>query len=1090
MDRHHLRHSRSGRLCSAVLVALLLSFSGARPAPLSAQGGTITGVVSNAQTGEPLEGAQLSLETVSGAETGLGVLSGANGRFLLLNVPNGQFVLRAQLIGYGTWIRIVETTSGQLVVTDLRLEPESIPLSEIIVTGVVGATQKTKLPFEVTQVRMADLPVPALNPMQSLQGKVAGAQVVQGSGRPGSTPSVLLRGVTALDASGRSQDPLYIVDGVILGSEMVDIDALDIQSIEVVKGAAAASLYGSRAGSGVVHIRTRRGAEMADDRVRYTVRSEYGRSGLTRDPGTFVSQFHSFALTEAGDAFLDVNGEPCNWLECTAGLMSAGQTAGEGAANGWNTYQSNPWPGQTYNQLERFFTHGGFTQSHVSVEGRSGGTNFLISGSHLQQEGIFRYLRGYQRENARINLDQEIRRDFSVHASAFLSKSSQPEGQNTERTAFELFMGAAPVADLLQSDPDDPSQPVFKVGPDLTDVNPLYLLKNDQMTQDRNRFLGSTTVRYAPASWLTVEGNASFDRSDQDRQRVVPKGYKTVDNLAFYREGYLEKYQNTREALNASVTATGRWSLGDRVRNSTQLRYLMERWDQSWMQTYGFSFAAADVPTLDNLDQSTLVSGSQIQQVRSDGFFLITNFDIMDRYVLDALVRNDGSSLFGADERRQWYYRIGGAWRLSEERFFQIPGFDELKLRYSVGTAGGRPRFDAQYETFAVEGGRILPNYLGNKDLKPELSTEHEAGIDLSLLDFRALVSLTYARTTTTNQILQVPQTTYLGYKSRWMNAGTLKSRTWEATLDLRLLEREDFDWSAKLLFDDSRSTITALGVPDFRYSIGLGRNDFFARTGEDVGTFYGARVATSCANLPSALVAEGGCDEFAVNDEGYLVWVGPGGSLGAPQWGTVGPTIGGVPLYWGTPFAGYCVDRVSGEQTQYCPIGNSLPKYNLSLSSTVKWKGLSVYALFTRSAGFDIFNYTLYRSSGTLRDQGSLPLAQQKPVAYYGPFFQMGVGQAPSTAIEDGTFTKLRDLSVTYELDPGLLHRAPGLGGVEALRISVTGQNLFTWTDYRGLDPDVGESGGDVGSAVIARTDWYAYPHFRTFTTSIELVF
>ncbi|MGD2124300.1 MAG: carboxypeptidase regulatory-like domain-containing protein, partial [Gemmatimonadota bacterium] len=183
---------------------------------LVAQTGSVTGTVLNAATGEPLGAAQLSLERASGEGTGLGTLSRSTGRFLIRSVPIGEYVLRTQLLGFGTEERTIQIEPGQTLVADFRLEPEAISLSEIVVTGVVGATQRTKLPFEVTQVRAADLPVSSVNPAQSLQGKVAGAQVVQGSGLPGSTPSVLLRGVTALDASGRSQDPLYIVDGVIL----------------------------------------------------------------------------------------------------------------------------------------------------------------------------------------------------------------------------------------------------------------------------------------------------------------------------------------------------------------------------------------------------------------------------------------------------------------------------------------------------------------------------------------------------------------------------------------------------------------------------------------------------------------------------------------------------------------------------------------------------------------------------------------------------------------------------------------------------------------------------------------------------------
>ena len=210
-------------------------------APAAAQTGSVTGTILESSSGQPLDAVQVSLETVGSGETRYGGLTQASGRFLIINVPVGQYVLRAELLGFGEQTQVMDITAGQTAVVDLRLEPKAISLSEIVVTGVAGATQRTKLPFDVAQVRVADLPVPSYSMASSIQGKVAGAQVVSGSGRPGAAPSILLRGVTSLDASGRSQEPLYIVDGVILGADMVDLDALDIQSIEVVKGAAAAS---------------------------------------------------------------------------------------------------------------------------------------------------------------------------------------------------------------------------------------------------------------------------------------------------------------------------------------------------------------------------------------------------------------------------------------------------------------------------------------------------------------------------------------------------------------------------------------------------------------------------------------------------------------------------------------------------------------------------------------------------------------------------------------------------------------------------------------------------------------------------------
>jgi TonB-linked SusC/RagA family outer membrane protein len=1061
-----------------------LAFAFLVPSASMAQVGSVTGTILNATTGEPLESVQVSLESVPEGETGIRGLTQATGRYLLLNVPAGRYMVRAELIGFGTLTQIVEVVAGESIVADFRLAPEAISLSEIVVTGTVGATQRTKLPFEVAQVRAVDLPVPSVNAVQSVQGRVAGALVVQGDGLPGTAPSILLRGVTALNAEGRNQDPLYIVDGVILGEKLVDMGGVDIQSIEVIKGAAAASFYGSRAANGVIQIRTRRGAEMPDDRIRYTFRSEYGGSGLARDPEIFYSDSHPYALSGDGLAFLDEDGNPCQWLEC-ASLALAGQTAGEGPATKWNTYQSNPFPGKTYDQVERFFTHGNFVQNHIAAEGRSGRTNFRFSGSHLVQEGIIRYLPSFRRTDVRLNLDQSVTPDLTVQASVFYSRSSRPS--EDPWTALKGLSATPSNVDLLERDPEDPEEVAFIVGPG-NEVNPLYDLQKREDDPRRDRFMGSATIRYSPREWLSVDGDLSLDRLAQDRERVVPKGYKTVTK-SLLNDGWLRLDHERSEAVNGSLTATGRWTLTDRIRNTTQLRYLIETLDQkgSWIDAYGF--AADNVPVFDNVDQDNIRAGSDREAIRADGAFLISNFDLLDRYVVDALIRNDGSSLFGKDERRQWYYRIGGAWRLGQEPFFTVPGVDELKLRYSVGTAGGRPQFNAQYETFDVSGGRISPVRLGNRDLRPEFSTEHEAGVDLSFLDYRVGLSLTYARTTTEDQILEVPQPGVTGYTSQWQNVGTVQSRTWEASLDLRLVDRPDLTWSTRVLFDATRSKITDLYLPEFKYGdLGV----FLSREGEEIGAFYGPLTATRCADLPATTLTEVGCDEFAVNDDGFLVWVGEGGSLGDPRWGTEGPLVSGRTTMWGTPIQGVCLERDGLTETEYCLAGNSLPDYNLSLSTSLSWKGFSVYALFTRSAGFDLLNNTLWTklASGTSRfsDQTGLPQEEQKPIGYYE--YMVATGYISTVLVEDGTFTKLRELSLTYQVSSGLLDRVPGLGRLSGVSLNLTGRNLFTWTDYRGYDPEVGTIGGDTGSAAIGKLDRWAYPNFRTVTGSIEVVF
>jgi TonB-linked SusC/RagA family outer membrane protein len=1050
-------------------------------APAAAQTGSVTGTILDASTGQPLDAVQVSLEAVGTGEARYGGLTQASGRFLIINVPVAQYVLRAELLGFGTQTQVVDITGGQAVVVDMRLQPAAISLSEIVVTGVAGATQRTKLPFDVAQVRIADLPVPSMSAGGSIQGKVAGVQVVQGSGRPGAAPSILLRGVTSLDASGRDQEPLYIVDGVILASGMVDIDALDIETVEVVKGAAAASLYGSRAGNGVIQIRTKRGAQIADDQVRYSFRSEVGQSVLSQAPELLLTEVHEFKLTPDGSQFMDVDGTGCDWLACSAPQIDG--------TSGWDTYQDNPWPGRTYNQIERFFQGGQLFQNSITAEGRSGRTNFHVSASNLTQEGILKYEPGFIRNNFRINVDQAVLENLTVQSSVFYSRSKQG---NTDGPLFDLTRMPAGV-DLLSEDPFEPGELVLNVNPtDPESPNPIYTLKEQDRMAYRSRFLGSSTARYSPTDWLKFDGNVSFDRADRRNETGYPKGYRTIKPSVSTNNGYLYQFNSVSEALNASVTASGRFDLTDQIRNNTQVRYLYELQDYQSVNTDGFEYAVAGVPTFSNINQDNVTNGSYIDKVVADGYFLITNFDMYDKYVVDGLIRNDGSSLFGEDERRQWYYRLGGAWRMSQEDWFNIDQIDEFKFRYSLGTAGGRPRYNAQYETYSVSGGRISPVTLGNKDLKPEFSTEHEVGMDVSFFNYKAILALTYAQTTTEDQILQVPQPSFTGFQNQWRNAGTLESKTYEATLDLRLFESPDLSWSAKLLFDKTRSEITQLDVPAFVYGVGgqgLG-TVFYAREGEAVGTFYGVQAAENCGHLPAGM----SCDEFAVNDDGFLVWVGAGGSFSNPQWGTSGPTVGGKKLNWGTPFAGYCTDRSTGEETLFCDVGNTIPEYNIGFSTSLNWRGLNLYALINHSANFDIYNQPLqwgtFKRFTGIYDQTGVNEADRKPIGYYDAWYAVSGLAISSIYVEDASFTKLREVSLSYRLNPDQLGNLPGLTAFSSIGLNLSGRNLYTWTDYRGYDPETGSDGGDTGSAAIARVDGYRYPNFRTFSASIEFIF
>jgi len=261
--------------CTAAAVLVLM------PMMAQAQGGpaVLTGVIKS-EFGDPLENANVYI-----VELAISVGTNATGRYTV-TIPadrvRGQVVqLRARAIGYKADAKPVTLRAGNQSF-DFSLQKDINRLQEVVTTGVTGATEQKKLAFSVAQVSEKDMPVPGANPLAQLQGKVAGANIVSATGRPGSAPSIILRGPQSINASGRGQDPLYIIDGVISQGGLQDINPQDIENIEVVKGAAASSLYGSRAGNGVIQITTRSGKNQGDG-VRFRTQVEYGQSDIERE---------------------------------------------------------------------------------------------------------------------------------------------------------------------------------------------------------------------------------------------------------------------------------------------------------------------------------------------------------------------------------------------------------------------------------------------------------------------------------------------------------------------------------------------------------------------------------------------------------------------------------------------------------------------------------------------------------------------------------------------------------------------------------------------------------------------------------------
>jgi TonB-linked SusC/RagA family outer membrane protein len=1060
------RNSWLLRLTVLLVVALLI------PASLVGQeSAAITGKVTDARTGQALPGANVYVNELT-----VGSATDRDGMYTFLvsptNVRGQEVTIVVRFVGYRQRAEKLTLTPGTHT-RDFTLQEDVLGLEEVIVTGTIGGTFKEKLPFTVDRVTKNELEhVPAKTAETAIRGKVAGVKIVQGSGQPGTAAAVQMRGVTSINASARASGPLYIIDGVVLAGSTVDFDALNIESIEVVKGAAAASIYGARAAAGVVQITTSRGAYLPDGETRVTFRNEYGQNELANKIS--LSKAHHYRVDANGD-WVNASGQPVPRSGRSANFLP-------GFTN--IAFKDTPYKGPLYDQIDEFFDPGYYYTNTLTLAHKARSTNFLVSLNNRRDSGIIEGHEGYWNQGIRANVDHRFMDNLSLSFSG--SHNSSLRDDNNDGFFGLTFM--PPDVNLRAPNADGTPYIIWPDPGQSLEANPLYQIHNSDRTSRRKRTLGNIGLTYAPMKWLDFETQVSYDRLDYHGSEYWPKGYKTV-NASTLNTGRVYKEGQGLEALNGSLTASVNYDFGD-LSSRSKVRYAFESQKSRFESAGGNNLAVIDVPSLAVTTESKDI-GSTISDVKGEGYYFITGLDYQGKYIADFLVRRDGSSLFGADQRWHNYYRASLAYRIAEEPWWPVPAINEMKVRYSIGTAGSRPSFAAQYETFNVSAGIVSKATLGNSDLRPEFSTEQEMGIELGLLD-RFLLEVTYANTVTKDQILAVPLSAVYGFSTQWLNAGTLESNTIEASLKAFLIQSRDMSLSATLLFDRTKQEITEFNLPPYRTGPTQQSGDvFYVRKGEILGAFYGLRWMKSHNDLPSWL--KNTADLWQTNDDGYLVPVGTGNSwregLSKRLWGTTVTMVGSDGRTYSFPW-GYPSRFRDESRNDYVKIGTAIPDFNMAFNTTFRWKGLTTYLLFDAQIGGEIYNLTrqwAYRDlmSGDM-DQVGKSDETKKPTAYYSTLYSTNLTN--SHFVEDGTYLKLRELSFRYTFDRGDL--APYLGGwINRITVGVIGRNLLTWTNYSGYDPEVGNTSGQ-GDATIYRFDGFFYPNFRSYSGTLEIEF
>ena len=1144
-----MRRSVLGMLC---LVAGLAAVA-AVPRSAEAQNAVIRGTV-KADNGDPVVGANVYI-----LEASASVPTNERGVFTL-NVPGdrvrGQsWQLRVRAIGYRPSSHAVILAAGEQTV-DFTLAADINRLDEIVVTGVMEGTEKARVPFAVSAVDMADVPITPVDPIRMLAGRVPGANVTSGSGRPGSSAAVILRGPTSINATGRSQGPLYIVDGIIINGALPDLNPSDIENVEVVKGAAASSLYGARAGNGVIQITTRSGRRSAEG-MTFNVRGEYGTSDIERRFP--LARQTSLLFDESDTRFCTTNtptgaaapslcGSTVDWnaeaarINNQPGDFALGpvtftmdpQAVFGGGANLQlrNAFQGQLWPGRNYNAVDQVVDPQTFGQLTVDMTGRFGQTQVYSSFGTVNQAGAIRYLEGYTRYSGRVNVDQRLTDNINLALRTYYSKSGTDGfDQDGGGNAFFRLTRTPAIANVTRID----TLGRLYVRPNLQsqgsqNENPLITLQGIQDKSNTDRFIGGATLHYTPMTWLDFEVNGSYDLSNYTQDYFRDKGFRTTGLNATQNNGRVRQYAQRDQSYNGSLNMTIRRSIGRNIASRWSFRTLFERQDEADRQGDGNTLGAVGVPRLDNATAGQTINSNQ-QSVRQLGLFAGLSLDFFDgRYIVEGLVRRDGTSLFGADNRWATFGRFSLAWRPSQESWwFGGKAVNDFKLRFSRGSAGGRPSFSAQYETFGVSTTGPTLGTQGNKFLRPEITLDNEFGADFEL--FRRIgVQLTRASSETRDQILQVPLPSEKGFGTQWRNAGTLQNKTWELAVNLPIVTRRNVNWSWRFTYDNTRTVITHLDVPPFTFGPNTINNtsvQFFAKEGERYGTFYGRRFLTSCSELPTSFAADCGTSTstFQVNDEGFVVWVGAGNSyrdgITRNLWQTsvVGCTNAstgatqscstantqvnapwGVSMNFGMPIVlrdSNCVAAPSATCSgQQVALGNALPDWQMSVSQTLQVGRLSIYGLLQGVMGREVWNQGRHWSHLDFitndLDQRNRDVAVAKPIGYYwrapaadgfsgtGGFYDQLFPNSVFT--ETSSYAKLRELSVAFNVGP--------VGGIGNWTVSAIGRNLFTITKYKGMDPEVGQTGGPANSSAINANDSFTFPNLRTFTLGLSTSF
>ncbi len=1001
----HLRH-QSGRAARVAAAAAMAMITAAEP--LAAQSvGTIRGTVTEARTQRAVADVQVFIPEASSR-----ALTNAAGLYVMSNVPIGTHTLHARLIGFAEVTQAVTVSAGATVTADMRLQPQAIELSEVVVTGTPIGTEKRALGNSVTTVDVAEITTKSsmMNVTELLQAKAPGVTILPGSGAPGTAAEIRIRGAASISG----YRPVVYIDGIRYNSESLGnfnptgaglagqaqsaqvtsalnfINPQDIESIEILKGPAAATLYGAEAAQGVIQIITKKGFR-GEQSVRWTARYERGQSEWTLPTPVNFTTCDQAKMNRL-DLWPGCSGRALNEILSSEPMRDPGIIASAGDA----------------------LRVGDLEKMSLSLRGGGEAYSFYLSGDIDSEQGVF--LNSYSdRKSLRGNftLAPTDKVDATITTGYIRSDIRLPY---QDESAGALLLSAT------RGKPGNVAQDTTGWGTIRPERSNLY---NNATRSDR--FTIGATLNYRPIEWFSNRLTAGLDHTSSLAQLLSGPGED--DALGYTAQRTPRTYIYTLD-----YAGSARRPLPWNLQSTTSIGAQVIAQREERLDATGTGLASPDIVVIGS---ATTTSGFNLySENNSVGYYGQQELAWNDRLYLTAGLRADDHSSFGADFDIITYPKLSLSWVLSEEPALagvvDALRLDEFRFRTAWGTAGRAPEPYSASQTYTIIRATLgtetalglRTSSPGNPDLKPEKGEEIEIGFDATAFEGRAGVEFTYYDKKTTDMLSFVSSAPSGGFtSSRIANLGEVTNSGVEVALNARPIALESISWDARLTLATNSNELVDFGsgitdqAVSAAYTPGYQRH----REGHPLGGYWMA--------LP-------------VRDEN----------------GNFQLAAGGATLALG--------------ELEY--IGTPVPTREIGFSNTISFLGnFRLYALFDYKGGHHLMNYKEYNRCRFQDNCARMNDPRLRvPTTLADSVERVYWRTVPGAYMAEADFIKFRDLSLTYDLPTNVLGRI----GAAAASITLAGHNLKLWSDYPGYDPEVNSYGNrlfaraDVYAAPMTR--------------------